>query len=155
MNVTHWNKTVVPSPFYGIQAQLLDYLVRQGSCLWFWWISFLQFLYPHVDSHPLPENHLLLISEEKCKCIFRWYLGTSWTAHLVKCGTWLNLLDIHSPVLSVLSPLVSIWDLGLLWKGFSFQPRLADPSGAALPSSWGWWAPASVDFQFCLMVGCL
>ncbi|KAF6301713.1 gamma-secretase activating protein [Rhinolophus ferrumequinum] len=24
-----------------------------------------QFLYPHVDSHPLPENHLLLISEEK------------------------------------------------------------------------------------------
>ncbi|XP_039704887.1 gamma-secretase-activating protein isoform X2 [Pteropus medius] len=23
------------------------------------------FLYPHVDSHPLPENHLLLISEEK------------------------------------------------------------------------------------------
>ncbi|XP_011910077.1 PREDICTED: gamma-secretase-activating protein isoform X4 [Cercocebus atys] len=24
-----------------------------------------QFLYPHVESHPLPENHLLLISEEK------------------------------------------------------------------------------------------
>ncbi|XP_037018128.2 gamma-secretase-activating protein isoform X1 [Artibeus jamaicensis] len=24
-----------------------------------------QFLYPHVDNHPLPENHLLLISEEK------------------------------------------------------------------------------------------
>ncbi|ELK01345.1 Protein pigeon like protein [Pteropus alecto] len=24
-----------------------------------------RFLYPHVDSHPLPENHLLLISEEK------------------------------------------------------------------------------------------
>ncbi|CAK6434604.1 unnamed protein product [Pipistrellus nathusii] len=24
-----------------------------------------QFLYPHVDSHPFPENHLLLISEEK------------------------------------------------------------------------------------------
>ncbi|NP_001337826.1 gamma-secretase-activating protein isoform c [Homo sapiens] len=24
-----------------------------------------QFLYPHIESHPLPENHLLLISEEK------------------------------------------------------------------------------------------
>ncbi|XP_054419918.1 gamma-secretase-activating protein isoform X2 [Pteronotus mesoamericanus] len=24
-----------------------------------------QFLYPHIDSHPVPENHLLLISEEK------------------------------------------------------------------------------------------
>ncbi|XP_033048857.1 gamma-secretase-activating protein isoform X2 [Trachypithecus francoisi] len=24
-----------------------------------------QFLYPHVESHPLPDNHLLLISEEK------------------------------------------------------------------------------------------
>ncbi|XP_021572194.1 gamma-secretase-activating protein, partial [Carlito syrichta] len=24
-----------------------------------------QFLYPHAESHPLPENHLLLISEEK------------------------------------------------------------------------------------------
>nr|XP_031535622.1 gamma-secretase-activating protein isoform X10 [Vicugna pacos] len=29
------------------------------SCIW------VQFLYPHVESHPLPENHLLLISEEK------------------------------------------------------------------------------------------
>ncbi|KAM7121014.1 gamma-secretase-activating protein isoform 3-T3 [Molossus nigricans] len=29
------------------------------SCVW------VQFLYPHVDSHPLPESHLLLISEEK------------------------------------------------------------------------------------------
>ncbi|XP_066094550.1 gamma-secretase-activating protein isoform X1 [Saccopteryx bilineata] len=29
------------------------------SCVW------VQFLYPRVDSHPLPENHLLLISEEK------------------------------------------------------------------------------------------
>lgn len=40
-------------------------------------LSFLQFLYPHIDSHPLRENHLLLISEEKCKCIFRWYMGAS------------------------------------------------------------------------------
>ncbi|KAM9216581.1 gamma-secretase-activating protein isoform 5-T5 [Dugong dugon] len=29
------------------------------SCIW------VQFLYPHVESHPLSENHLLLISEEK------------------------------------------------------------------------------------------
>uniref|UniRef100_A0A8C8W785 Gamma-secretase activating protein n=1 Tax=Peromyscus maniculatus bairdii TaxID=230844 RepID=A0A8C8W785_PERMB len=34
------------------------------SCIW------VQFLYPHVESHLL-QNHLLLISEEKCKCIFR------------------------------------------------------------------------------------
>uniref|UniRef100_A0A8C6EWC1 Gamma-secretase activating protein n=1 Tax=Marmota marmota marmota TaxID=9994 RepID=A0A8C6EWC1_MARMA len=34
-----------------------------------------QFLYLHVESHPLPQNQLLLISEEKCKYIFKFHAG--------------------------------------------------------------------------------